>query len=320
MEVGSMALNEPSTLEPTSQSNYFEEFQTYLVGKSSGTIEVYLRIIRQFTNWLATKVGNDNSFQPQHLTKTAFETYLKYLENQGYSLAHRVLVKSATSSFAHFLIEEKGLLHRNPTRGVTVGVQALLAPRELTSDQRYILRNLVERAGDLRSQALFALGYWAGCRVSDVSWLLFADVHLTSKTGWLKIGYKGGKSREIDLVNQARKPLWEYKESHQREADSPYFFTSQRSNRLTEAGIHHWFRHLKTLANQTEGEQILNISFHDLRHDWAHRARQGGWNLEEIAYYLGHITNKGQPAIATTARYTQASREQVRAKLKLLDG
>ncbi len=33
-------------------------------------------------------------------------------------------------------------------------------------------RSVVEQAEDLRGEALFALGYWAGCRVSDVAHLL----------------------------------------------------------------------------------------------------------------------------------------------------
>jgi len=39
-----------------------------------------------------------------------------------------------------------------------------------------------------------------------------------------------------------------------------------------------------------------------------------------VAYYLGHVTKKGTPAIQTTARYTQVSREQVKEKLKLVKG
>jgi integrase len=65
-------------------------------------------------------------------------------------------------------------------------------------------------------------------------------------------------------------------------------------------------------------ELIKDITFHDLRHDFAHRCREAGWTLEEIAYYLGHITKQGAPAIQTTARYTQVSREQIKEKLKLL--
>jgi integrase len=65
---------------------------------------------------------------------------------------------------------------------------------------------------------------------------------------------------------------------------------------------------------------IADLSFHDLRHDFAHRARDAGWTLEEIAYYLGHVTMIGTPAIQTTVRYTQVSRAHVKDKLKLLKG
>src|SRR5262249_5267624 len=101
-------------------------------------------------------------------------------------------------------------LRRNPTRGIPLPTQALLAPRILSADQRYALRSLVERDGSLRSAALFALGYWAGCRVSDVSWLRVADSHLTPKAGWIHVGHKGGKARDLDLVNTARRVLYQY--------------------------------------------------------------------------------------------------------------
>jgi len=76
----------------------------------------------------------------------------------------------------------------------------------------------------------------------------------------------------------------------------------------------------KRYANHEEWELIADFSFHDLRHDFAHRAREAGWTLEELAYYLGHVTKKGTPAIGTTVRYTQVSRAQVKEKLKLLKG
>ena len=77
---------------------------------------------------------------------------------------------------------------------------------------------------------------------------------------------------------------------------------------------------LKRHANREEWELIADLSFHDLRHDFAHRAREAGWTLEEIAYYLGHVTMKGTPAIQTTVRYTQVSRAHVKEKLKLMRG
>jgi len=65
---------------------------------------------------------------------------------------------------------------------------------------------------------------------------------------------------------------------------------------------------------------VVELSFHDLRHDIAHQTREAGWPLEEVAYYLGHVTKKGTPAIQTTARHTQVSREQVKEKLRYMKG
>ncbi len=44
------------------------------------------------------------------------------------------------------------------------------------------------------------------------------------------------------------------------------------------------------------------------------------WTLEEIAYYFGHVTVKGTPAIQTTVRSPYVSWTQVKETLKLLKG
>lgn len=297
-----------------------EEYAQTLTGKASSTAEVYLRILRHLTAWIAARPGNEGCFRPEVFTRTAMETYLAHLEAEGYSVSHRARVKSAASSFARWLIEEQGLLRRNPARGVAIPAQPLLAPRRLSPDQRYVLRTLVERANDARGAALFALGYWAGCRVSDAAWLRAEDAHGGPKVGWLRVGRKGGKMRDIDLINAARQPLHVYLRHGGRDPESPYVFTSQRGARLTEAGVHHWLRGLKARAMHAEWDLVHDVTYHNLRHDFAHRCRDAGWRLEEVAYYLGHVTKKGTPAIGTTARYTQVSREDVRAKLRHITG
>jgi len=312
---------------PTLQATLLEEFTVSLAAKSTATIDAYRRAVRQALEWLREHPGHEEGFHPDQLTRTAVESYLTDLARRGASVSHQARVKVALSAFATFLIEEKDWLRRNPTRGIVLPAQALLAPRLLSPEQRYALRSLVEREGSTRSAALFALGYWAGCRVSDVSWLRVNDTHLTRKAGWLRVGYKNGKMREIDVLNEARRAVEQYltEEGHQAEAATTetvreFVFASQRQDRLTEAGIHHWLRALQRSATKAEWDLIHEVTFHDLRHDFAHRAREAGWSLEEVAYYLGHVTKRGTPAIQTTARYTQVSREQVAAKLRLVKG
>jgi hypothetical protein len=86
------------------------EYAFFLANKAEGTIEAYLRTTRQVMIWAASRPGNGGVFQPQHLTKTVVEMYLASLERAGFSLHHRARVKSALSTFARWLIEEKGLL------------------------------------------------------------------------------------------------------------------------------------------------------------------------------------------------------------------
>lgn len=294
--------------------------QARLAQKDAATIDAYLRILRQFTQWIAERPGHGRHFEPTQLTTTAVEMYLSSLKEQGYSMSHRTRVKSVINQFCQWLIEEKEVLRRNPTRGVEIKEQQALAPRILSPDQRFVLRTLVEKEDDLRGKAIFALGYWAGCRVSDIAHLRMEHAHIGPKIGWLHVGHKGEKFRDIDLLNEARRPLHDYLRHGGRDPESLYVFTSQRHAQLTEAGIHHWFRAFKRQANKEQWELIADLSFHDLRHDFAHRAREAGWTLEEIAYYLGHVIVKGTPAIQTTIRYTQVSRAQVKEKLRLLKG
>jgi site-specific recombinase XerD len=300
--------NKVMLLSGTDNSTWIAVYcEAWLSHKNSGTIDVYQRVLRDFLLWLTERLGYA-LFHFHQLARTMVETYMASLEEACYSASHRMPVISVISSFCQWLIDEYGFLKRNPARGLELPAQQVLVPRVLSDAQRTILR----------VEAFFALGYWAGYRVSDVAHLLIEYTHVGPKFGWLHIGHKGGKSHDIDLLNQTWRTLFEYFQYGGRDPESIYVFTSQRNPRLSEAGIHHWFRTLKQQANKDQWEKIAALSFHDLRHGFAHRAREVGWTLEEIAYYLGHVTQKGTPAIQTTARYTQVSREQIKEKLKLL--
>ena len=187
-----------------------DEYLQSLTGRTASTIETYRRELGQLLHWISQRPGNHRRFRADQLTATALETYLAELGSKGHSISHRARVKSAVGGFARWLIEEKALLRRNPARRVTLPPHPLRAPRGLAADQRYVLRSLVEREEDCRGAALFALGYWAGCRVSDVAWLGAEDVHLVPKVGWIHVGHKGGKERDLDLLHAVRKPLYDY--------------------------------------------------------------------------------------------------------------
>jgi site-specific recombinase XerD len=302
---------------------WIEAYQrTCLAHLPSGTLAVYVSILRHFTQWIMERTKQREEFQPNTLTSSLVERYLFDLSAQGYSFSHRKRVKSVLLNFCQWLVDDQRTLSQNPVRGVKLAQPSEskpTSPRVLSPQQRTLLQHLVKQ-DDLRGQALFALGYWAGCRVADLTSLLMEQTHVGSRSGWLRVGESSEKGREIDLVNEARRPLYAYLQKRARDESSPYVFPSQRSARLTEAGLHHWFRALKQQATPEEYAVIADISFHDLRDDFAHRALSAGWTLEEVAYYLGHVRLRGTPVLRTTLRYTQTTRAQVKEKLHTLRG
>jgi len=296
-----------------------DEYEQFLSGKAQGTREAYLRTARQVIGWVAKLPGNAGQFQPQQLTQTAVELYLAHLEQEGLSLCHRARVKSTISNFAQFLIEEKRLLRRNPTRGIELPTPPLPTPQPLSQEQRLILCSLVTQEGDRRGAALFALGYWAGCRASELCWLKMDHTHVSPKEGWIHVGYKESKERDIDLLNSAHMALYAYLQATDDLART-YVFRSRRGEHLTEEGIHCWFRTLRVGATTDQREVIADLTFQDLRYDFACRAREAGWSSEEVAYYLGCVPKNGMSALQTTIRSTYVSRKHIKEKLENIQG
>src|SRR5437588_281365 len=99
--------------------------------KNSGTIDVYQRTLRDLLLWLTERPGH-TLFSLDQLTCASVEHYITSLEEAGYSVSHRTRVRSVLSSFCQWLIDEYGLLKRNPARGLEIPPQHVLAPRVLS--------------------------------------------------------------------------------------------------------------------------------------------------------------------------------------------
>jgi site-specific recombinase XerD len=310
------------------------EFIQSLTSHDPKTVKAYQSAMRGFIRWLREQPGGD-PFLPDQITETAIRGYMDYLAIKGRAPRTRSQVLTTLSRFCRWAISA-GYLQRNPASQIQRPTIVNTAPRELTPVQRYSLQKRVEREQSPRLSAIFALGYWAGLRISEVAQLRLEHCHVNKRAGHITVAdSKGGKTRTIDLHPEVRRALYNYLYANDpmrrdaRDPDSAYVFTSQRSawlrrkgrpDHLTLRGIEHIWTMLKQHARQDEHELIGDITFHDLRHDFAHRARAAGWDLEEIAVYLGHQTRDGLPAIATTVRYTLPGRNQLKKKLQHLTG
>src|SRR5262249_11051610 len=149
--------------------------------------------------WLATQ-PDGMPFQPALLTVTALEGYFAHLEAEQRAPPTPAKALAAIPRFCRWAIDA-GQLQRNPAHQIKRPTVPALSPTELAPEQRTVLKNLVERQGSLRPAAIFALGYWAGLRISEVATLRLDHCVLNQRAGTITIvGAKGGKTRTIDLV------------------------------------------------------------------------------------------------------------------------
>ena len=135
---------------PTASANSWIEAyqQAELSPLDTGTIRVYRHILSQFLLWMEHQPGREGPFAPEQITAALVERYLTDLAAQGYSLSHWKRVKSVLSHFCQWLIEDKGVLRHNPTRGLVMEAKdapsPAATPRVLTPHQRLVLLNLVK--------------------------------------------------------------------------------------------------------------------------------------------------------------------------------
>jgi len=308
-------------------------FEATLAYRDPKTVTAYLSTLRDLVTWLADHPGG-TPFHPHLLTATAVQGYLYSLAAAGRAPRTRSRALTAIHRFCAWAVET-GVLPRDPTPRLARPTVIALAPQELTPDQRFVRKTLVERADSARLSAVFALGYWAGLRIGEIAALQLAPCTINARAGSLTVVEgKGGKTRTLDLPNPARSALHTYLYDNvgagdSRDPASRYVFTSQRAawlrahdrpDHLSTRGLDHLWRALRQTATHAQWTLLADVPLHTLRHDWAHRARAAGWSLEEIAVYAGHQTRDGAPAIATTARYTLPSREQLKRRVATLPG
>ncbi|ARR10779.1 tyrosine-type recombinase/integrase [Paenibacillus bovis] len=298
--------------------------------RDSKTIRAYMGLWEQFIEFVEAKPGGEQGFYPLLMTETAVQEYFLYLREMRRSPSTMNKAKAALKMALSILAAEEfeAPLLKNPLQYVKIPTQPVSSPRELSDRQRYILKSLVEREGTPRGAAIFALGYHVGARISDVAHLRLDEVYNRVRTTELNLGYKNEKKRLVPISSQARNALQFYiyrqepgcRSQSKFAETSPFVFVSQRAEQMTEAGIHHWFTTLKRSAPVDWYHEIEDVTFHDLRHDFAHRMRNDkGWSLEELAYYLGHTTKSGNLSIQTTVRYTMPTQEAFRKRMDQLD-
>ncbi|MFM2218553.1 MAG: Tyrosine recombinase XerD, partial [Planctomycetota bacterium] len=256
--------------------------------------------LEHFKSWLEGRL-------PTKLKIDDLTNYLVWLKEQ--SLAATSIARHIVSlrMFYKFLQLEAGITE-NPAELLTTPkiwrripkvIPASVIEQFLTAPQKY-------DPHWQRDRAILELLYATGCRVSEVSDLLLANVSLDE--GYCLAEGKGSKQRMVPLGERAIEVIEEYLQqsrpilvANRDPKDTPWIIVSRTGQRLRREAIWELIkRYAKRVGIDPE------TSPHTLRHSFATHLLAGGADLRLIQEMLGHAS------IETTQIYTQVENSKLK--------
>jgi integrase/recombinase XerD len=274
---------------------------------SPKTIEAYERDLRQFVKL----AGVHSEAQLKRLAYRDLSAHMSRLAQAGLKPASVARHQSSLRSFLGYLVGQ-GILERSPAAELGRPRQMRRLPRTLSVEEvgRLLATPDPSTLLGMRDRALLEVMYATGLRVSEVTGLGSAALHLAQ--GYLVCQGKGGKERAVPLGKPARAAVDDYLEAarplllarRRGGRGEPGLFLNHRGGGLTRAGV---FEILKRHARQSG---LLRpgrpVHPHMLRHAFATHLLAGGADLRVVQVLLGHAS------ITTTQIYTHVEREALR--------
>ena len=149
-----------------------------------------------------------------------------------------------------------------------------------------------------RDVAVLSLLYGCGLRISEALGLRRGEA---PNGPWLRITGKGGKVREVPVIDPVRLAIdaWLEQSPYDQGPDGPLFFSS-RGQPLNARAVQRLMEHLRASLG-LDG----HATPHALRHAFATHLLAGGGDLRAIQSLLGHAS------LGTTQRYTAVDTAQL---------
>ena len=267
---------------------------------ADNTVQAYGRDLRRYLDWLGKKpvvrIGLDDltdfvavlqndKLAPSSISRAivSLRMFYKYLQLEG-----------AVQDNPSELLQTQRMWQKIPKALTPAAVD-----RFLTAPRKY--DNLYQR-----DRCILELLYATGCRVSEVSNLLVANVHLSD--GYCLVEGKGSKQRMVPIGGRAKEAI----ESYCRELRPllvgdrmperfPWLILSRTGKRLRREAI---WELVKRYALRADIDP--EISPHTMRHSFATHMLSGGADLRQIQELLGHAS------IQTTQIYTQVDSSRLK--------
>ena len=273
------------------------EFSTYLrsMGKSSKTVAGYCRDAEQYCVWCQETFGE----RPKQLYRANVLEYISYMRNiKSYSpktVNHHL---SSLRSYNNWLVESGRQTEAVVLKNDFMKIQLQYAsPSTVTKKDVKTFRQRLLESGSKRDYAIVTLFAYSGIRRSECAALRVEQVDLTARE--IHVIDKGDKQRLVYINDKIVHALREYLK--ERKSDSPYFFVSRQSEKLTPSRINQIFNRYSDV-----------ITPKSLRHFFCSLALESGYSIHEVANQAGHSN------VQTTLIYANPTAKAMKDKANKL--
>lgn len=293
----------PSAPPSAKSTDWYQKFTDYLRSEchlAENTVAAYGRDLKRLLLWLGKRSLNQ-------LKLADLSDFVASLQQERLAARSISRIVVATRMFFKYL-QLEGVIRDNPTELLAAQkmwqrIPKVLTPaavdRFLAAPKRYDLQGV-------RDRAILELLYATGCRVSEVSHLLAANVQLNE--GYCQVEGKGSKQRVVPIGMRARAAITEYLQQvrprlvgSRSPEQVPWLILSRSGRRLRREAI---WELVKRYALRADVDP--EISPHTLRHSFATHLLAGGADLRQIQEMLGHAS------IQTTQIYTQVETSRLK--------
>lgn len=283
---------------------------------SPNTIKSYELDLNQFVTWIENIIPKACMADIGTLT---LQQYRNHLERHGNQKTNKGLSASTINRMIQSLRKflnwayKKNLIERDPSQDLKLKtLQKNFSPKALDKAEIHKMLTLAGRGNSSqRNYALFQLLLQTGLRIGEVENLKLEDIYLYDRSGEIRVkDGKGRKERAVPLNSSVRKALKDYLQERKNKAcekkliESNYVFVNSKETPLKKRALQ------KIISQIMKKAGIPAASAHTLRHTFATAHYNDHKKLVELSNLLGHSN------LNTTARYTQASKEQLAEQLE----
>ena len=240
----------------------------YVDGKSKKTIDVYVRVLKLFSEFLGIPFDEIGTYDIRY--------YLASMKEKGLSDRTLENYRSYISAFYQWLTKED-FIAKNPCDKINPIKYKEEIRKPFTETEIDKIRS---HCTTIRNRALVEMLLSSGIRVAELSNLQISDIDFNSLSVHIREG-KGAKERVSYMTSVCAMHLKAY--LLQRFDNNPALFVSDRKNQqLNPSGIRFILKSIEKASN------IEDIHPHRFRRTFATNLAKRGMDVQTIARLMGH--------------------------------